>query len=39
MPKPFLTYEQQIQLLLSKGLIIPDEQQAKDALLRIGYFS
>jgi abortive infection bacteriophage resistance protein len=39
MPKPFLTYEQQLQLLKLKGLNVPDEDEAKEALLRIGYFS
>ena len=40
MPKPFLTYTQQIEKLENeKGLLIPDKGAALDALHRIGYFS
>lgn len=39
MPKPFITYDQQIALLKSKHLIINDEDAAKDVLAQIGYFS
>ncbi|MEG0144466.1 MAG: Abi family protein, partial [Clostridia bacterium] len=38
MPKPFMTYDQQIQLLKDKGLLIPDESLARDSLMLIGYF-
>jgi len=39
MPKPFITYYQQIALLKSKHLIISDEDAAKRVLAQIGYFS
>ena len=39
MPKPFITYDQQVALLKSKHLIITDEDAAKCALAQIGYFS
>ena len=39
MPKPFITYDQQIELLKSKHLIISDEDTAKRVLAQIGYFS
>lgn len=39
MPKPFITYDQQVALLKSKHLIITDEDAAKRALAQIGYFS
>lgn len=39
MPKPFITYDQQIALLKSKHLIISDEDAAKRVLAQIGYFS
>ena len=39
MSKPFLTYEQQIDLLKSKNLIVADEEYAKITLSQIGYFS
>ena len=39
MSKPFLTYAQQISLLKSKRLIIPDEEQAQRILSQAGYFS
>lgn len=39
MPKPFITYDQQITLLKSKHLIINDEDAAKNVLAQIGYFS
>ena len=39
MPKPFITYDQQISLLKSKHLIITDEDAAKRVLAQIGYFS
>ncbi len=38
MDKDFLTYEQQLQLLRSKGLTIVDEEETNTALIRIGYF-
>ncbi len=38
MPKPFLSYAQQIAFLKSKGLIISNEVSANNALMRIGYF-
>ena len=38
-PKPFLTYEQQIQKLRDKHLVIPDEAEAKEKLRLIGYFA
>ena len=38
MPKPFLTYEQQISLLKSKGLCISDDTKATETLMHIGYF-
>lgn len=39
MPKPFITYDQQIALLKDKHLIIADEYAAKSTLAQIGYFS
>ena len=39
MPKPFMTYEQQIQKLKDKHLVIEDEGFAKDILHRKGYFA
>lgn len=39
MSKPFLTYEQQIDLLKGKHLIVADEEYAKKTLSQIGYFS
>jgi abortive infection bacteriophage resistance protein len=36
--KPFLTLDQQIALLLSRGLTIPDVNFAKDCLKNIGYY-
>ena len=39
MPKPFLTYTQQIDKLRNeKNLIIDDENSAIDTLHQIGYF-
>lgn len=38
MPKPFLTYEQQINKLKSNNLIIDDEVYAINKLKEIGYF-
>lgn len=39
-PKPFLTYDQQIDKLTNeKHIIIDDEPSARNALKRIGYFS
>ena len=38
MSKPFMTYDQQIELLRTKGLVIADEALARDSLMRIGYF-
>ena len=39
MPKPFLTYVQQIQKLKDKNLVIPDEPSAAAILHRCGYFA
>lgn len=39
MAKPFLTYDQQIQLLRRKKLVIEDETTARETLHRYGYFS
>lgn len=39
MPKPFLTYEQQIQKLKDKNLTISNEKAAKDTLRRHSYFA
>lgn len=39
MPKPFMTYDQQLQKMRDKHLIISDGDSAKDTLRRIGYFS
>lgn len=39
MPKPFITYDQQIALLKRKNLTITDENAAKEKLAQIGYFS
>lgn len=39
MPKPFLTYEQQIALLISKGLLINNVEFAVSKLKQWGYFS
>lgn len=36
--KTFYTFEQQINHLKSKGLIIPDREYAKAMLKQIGYF-
>lgn len=36
--KTFYTFEQQINHLKSKGLIIPDKEYAKATLKQIGYF-
>lgn len=36
--KPFLTIEQQIALLKSRGLVITNEDKAKACLRRIGYY-
>lgn len=38
MSEYFKTVDQQIELLKSRGLIINDEQEAKDALLRYNYY-
>ena len=37
--KPFLTYDQQLQKLIDKGLSIHDYDSAKEALKRISYYS
>lgn len=37
--KPFTTYEQQIELLKSRGLNIQDENLAKQCLEKFGYFN
>lgn len=39
MPKPFMTYEQQIQKLKGKHLVIEDEEFAKGILHRKSYFA
>lgn len=39
MKKKFLNYEEQIELLKTKGLYINDEQYAKDILKNISYFA
>lgn len=39
MPKPFLTYDEQLQKLKDKHLNIADEVYAKDMLHRYGYFA
>lgn len=39
MPKPFITYQQQIALLKSKHLTVPDEKEAERILADIGYFT
>lgn len=39
MPKPFMTYDQQVEKLKSKRLIIPDETTAKETLRQIGYYA
>lgn len=40
MPKPFLTYEQQLAKLRDeKHLVISDEESASNKLKRIGYYS
>lgn len=36
--KPFKTYEEQVALLKSRGLIISDEAEAKDILKRLNYY-
>ncbi|MCL2092310.1 MAG: Abi family protein [Micrococcales bacterium] len=36
--KPYLTYDQQVDLLVSRGMTVPDRQAAIDALCRIGYY-
>lgn len=39
MPKPFMTYDQQIQKLRDKNLVISNEDSAKAILHRYGYFA
>lgn len=39
MPKPFMTYDQQIEKLKSKHLGIDDEAAAKETLRQIGYYA
>ena len=39
MPKPFMTYDQQIEKLKSKHLTIADEASAKATLRQIGYYA
>lgn len=39
MPKPFMTYEQQIQKLRDKNLTITDENEAKSILQQDGYYA
>ena len=38
MPKPFMTYEQQIQKLRDKNLTITDVEEAKSILRHDGYY-
>ena len=38
MIKTFKTLDEQIKILQSKGLIISDEEETKDILLRENYF-
>lgn len=37
-PKPFKTFDEQIDILISRGLIITDRDIAKKALMRINYY-
>ena len=39
MPKPFMTYDQQIQKLKDKHLVIPKETAAKEMLRMNSYFA
>lgn len=39
MAKPFMSYDQQIQKLKDKNLVIADESKARDILHRYGYFA
>ena len=39
MPKPFMTYDQQIEKLKSKHLVIANEVAAKETLRQIGYYA
>lgn len=39
MPKPFMTYEQQIQKLKDKNLIISNDEEAKAILQQDGYYA
>lgn len=39
MPKPFMTYDQQLQKLRDKNMVIDDETYAKEMLHRYGYFA
>lgn len=39
MPKPFMTYEQQIQKLRDKNLTIIDENEGKSILQQNGYYA
>lgn len=39
MPKPFMTYDQQLQKLKDKHLIIPDDDAAKEILRQNSYFA
>ena len=39
MPKPFMTYDQQIQKLRDKHMVVPDVAYAKELLHRYGYFA
>ena len=36
--KPPLTYKEQVELLKSRGMIIPDEKRAKRLLANISYY-
>lgn len=37
--KPFLSIDQQVELLKSRGMAIPDETSAKSALASLGYYN
>lgn len=39
MQKPFMTYEQQIQKLRDKNLLVPNESEAIETLRLNGYFA
>ena len=39
MAKPFMTYDQQLQKMRDKHLIIADDDRVKETLRQVGYFS